>query len=79
MLVVLKSLDEFGEHSNEERRMSSIHFSRLQYYKFVNMKKLFGLEELIAAVKLQKNSTLRDEWKVGRVIARPYVGAKKGD
>ena len=23
--------------------------------------------------------TLKDEWKVGRVIARPYIGDKKGE
>ena len=23
--------------------------------------------------------TLKDEWRVGRVIARPYVGKKKGE
>ena len=31
------------------------------------------------AVRLQENITMKDEWKVGRVIARPYVGKKKGE
>ena len=31
------------------------------------------------AVKLQRELTLKDEWKVGRIIARPYVGKKKGE
>ena len=31
------------------------------------------------AVRLQERLTMKDEWRVGRVIARPYVGKKKGE
>ena len=31
-----------------------------------------------AAVR-SRDITMKDEWKVGRVIARPYVGKKKGE
>ncbi len=37
----------------------------------------FGLEELYRCCEIARELTLRDEWKVGRVIARPYVGKKK--
>ena len=38
----------------------------------------FGLEELYRCCEIAREITLRDEWKVGRVIARPYVGKKRG-
>lgn len=38
----------------------------------------FGLEELYRCCQIARELTMRDEWKVGRVIARPYVGKKKG-
>ena len=39
----------------------------------------FGLEELYRCCKIARELTMRDEWKVGRIIARPYVGRKKGE
>lgn len=39
----------------------------------------FGLDELYRCCKIARELTMRDEWKVGRVIARPYVGKKKGE
>ena len=39
----------------------------------------FGLEELYRCCEIARELTLKDEWKVGRVIARPYVGMKKGE
>ena len=38
----------------------------------------FGLEELYHCCEIARELTMKDEWKVGRVIARPYVGLKKG-
>lgn len=39
----------------------------------------FGLAELYRCCEIARELTLRDEWKVGRVIARPYIGRKKGE
>lgn len=39
----------------------------------------FGLEELYRCCEIARELTMREEWKVGRVIARPYVGRKKGE
>ena len=39
----------------------------------------FGLEELYRCCEIARELTMKDEWKVGRVIARPYVGKKKGE
>lgn len=38
----------------------------------------FGLDELYRCCEIAREITMKDEWKVGRVIARPYVGMKKG-
>ena len=40
---------------------------------------MFGLEELYRCCEIAREITMKDEWKVGRVIARPYVGKKKGE
>ena len=39
----------------------------------------FGLEELYRCCEIAREITMKDEWKVGRVIARPYIGTKKGE
>ena len=39
----------------------------------------FGLEELYRCCEIAREITMKDEWKVGRIIARPYVGKKKGE
>lgn len=39
----------------------------------------FGLEELYRCCEIARELTMKDEWKVGRVIARPYLGKKKGE
>ncbi len=35
-----------------------------------------GLEELYRCCKIARELTMKEEWKVGRVIARPYLGDK---
>ncbi len=39
----------------------------------------FDLENLYRCCEIAREITLKDEWRVGRVIARPYVGKKKGE
>jgi phosphopentomutase len=38
----------------------------------------FGLQELYRCCQIAREITMKDEWKVGRIIARPYVGPGKG-
>ena len=40
---------------------------------------IFGLSELYRCCEIAREITMRDEWRVGRVIARPYVGEKRGE
>ena len=39
----------------------------------------FDLAELYRCCEIAREITMKDEWKVGRVIARPYVCKKKGE
>lgn len=38
-----------------------------------------GVETLYQYCEIARELTMKEEWKVGRVIARPYVGKKKGE
>lgn len=38
-----------------------------------------GLDNLYHYCEIARELTMKPEWKVGRVIARPYVGMKKGE
>lgn len=38
-----------------------------------------GLDNLYHYCEIARELTMRPEWKVGRVIARPYTGKKKGE
>lgn len=38
-----------------------------------------GLEHLYHYCEIARELTMKEEWKVGRVIARPYIGRKKGE
>lgn len=39
----------------------------------------FDLDNLYRCCEIAREIALREEWKVGRVIARPYVGKRKGE
>lgn len=39
----------------------------------------FGLDELYRCCEIARELTMKEEWRVGRVIARPYVGKRKGE
>ena len=38
-----------------------------------------GLDTLYRYCEIARELTMKDEWRVGRVIARPYTGSKKGE
>lgn len=38
-----------------------------------------GLDSLYEYCKIARELTLKEEWKIGRVIARPYIGNKVGE
>lgn len=39
----------------------------------------FDLQELYRCCEIARELTMKEEWRVGRVIARPYTGTKRGE
>ena len=39
----------------------------------------FGLDELYRCCQIARDITMIDKWRVGRIIARPFIGHKKGE
>ncbi|AOR23457.1 phosphopentomutase [Clostridium taeniosporum] len=71
-------LDELGEHQMKTGDMI-VYTSADSVLQICGHEETFGLDELYRCCEIAREITLKDEWKVGRVIARPYVGAKKGE
>lgn len=71
-------LDEYGEHQMKTGDMI-VYTSADSVLQICGHEETFGLEELYRCCEIARELTLKDEWKVGRVIARPYVGPKKGE
>jgi len=71
-------LDEYGEHQMKTGDMI-VYTSADSVLQICGHEETFGLEELYRCCEIARELTLKDEWKVGRVIARPYVGEKKGE
>ncbi|WP_411168327.1 phosphopentomutase [Clostridium sp. MB05] len=71
-------LDEFGEHQMKTGDMI-VYTSADSVLQICGHEETFGLDELYRCCEIAREITLKDEWKVGRIIARPYVGEKKGE
>ncbi len=71
-------LDELAEHEIATGDMI-VYTSADSVLQICGNEETFGLDELYRCCEIARELTLRDEWKVGRVIARPYVGKKKGE
>lgn len=71
-------LDELGE---EEIKNGSliVYTSADSVLQICGNEETMGLENLYRYCEIARSLTMRDEWKVGRVIARPYTGRKKGE
>lgn len=71
-------LDELGEHQIATGDMI-VYTSADSVLQICGSEETFGLQELYRCCEIARELTMRDEWKVGRVIARPYVGKKRGE
>lgn len=71
-------LDELAEEEIEKGHMI-VYTSADSVLQICGNEETFGLEELYRCCEIAREITMKDEWKVGRVIARPYVGRKKGE
>ena len=71
-------LDELAEEEIATGHMI-VYTSADSVLQICGNEETFGLQELYRCCEIARELTMRDEWKVGRVIARPYVGKKKGE
>ncbi len=71
-------IEEFGEHEIATGDMI-VYTSADSVLQICGNEETFDLKELYRCCEIARELTLRDEWKVGRVIARPYIGKKKGE
>ena len=69
-------IEELGE---EEIRTGSmiVYTSADSVMQICGNEETFDLEELYRCCETARRITMKDEWRVGRVIARPYIGMKK--
>ena len=71
-------LDELAEEEIATGHMI-VYTSADSVLQICGNEETFGLDELYRCCEIARDITMRDEWKVGRVIARPYLGKKKGE
>ena len=71
-------LDELAEEEIREGHLI-VYTSADSVLQICGNEETMGLDSLYHYCEIARELTLRDEWKVGRVIARPYTGMKKGE
>lgn len=71
-------LEELAEQEINEGKLI-VYTSADSVLQICGNEETMGLETLYEYCRIARELTMRDEWRVGRVIARPYVGRKKGE
>ena len=71
-------LDELGEQEINEGKLI-VYTSADSVLQICGNEETMGLDTLYHYCEIARELTMRDEWRVGRVIARPYVGKKRGE
>jgi phosphopentomutase len=71
-------LDELAEQEIQEGKLI-VYTSADSVLQICGNEETMGLENLYHYCEIARELTMKDEWRVGRVIARPYVGKKKGE
>ena len=71
-------IEELGEEEIATGHMI-VYTSADSVLQICGNEEIFDLQELYRCCEIAREITMKDEWKVGRVIARPYIGKKKGE
>ena len=71
-------LVEYGEHVIATGDVI-VYTSADSVLQICGNEETMGFETLYKYCEIARVLTMKDEWKVGRVIARPYIGRKKGE
>ncbi|MBQ6364617.1 MAG: phosphopentomutase [Lachnospiraceae bacterium] len=71
-------LDELAEREIENGELI-VYTSADSVMQICGNEETMGLETLYRYCEIARELTMQPQWRVGRVIARPYVGRKKGE
>lgn len=71
-------IEELGEEEINTGAMI-VYTSADSVLQICGNEETFDLANLYRCCEIAREITMKDEWRVGRVIARPYVGKKKGE
>ncbi|MCF2683432.1 phosphopentomutase [Faecalicatena contorta] len=71
-------IEELGEEEIQTGAMI-VYTSADSVMQICGNEETFDLQNLYRCCEIAREITMKDEWRVGRVIARPYVGKKKGE
>lgn len=71
-------IEELGEEEIQTGAMI-VYTSADSVMQICGNEETFDLANLYRCCEIAREITLKDEWRVGRVIARPYLGKKKGE
>ena len=71
-------IEELGEEEIATGNMI-VYTSADSVMQICGNEETFGLQELYRCCVIARELTMKEEWRVGRVIARPYVGKKRGE
>lgn len=71
-------IEELGEEEIQTGAMI-VYTSADSVLQICGNEETFDLQNLYRCCEIAREITMKDEWRVGRVIARPYVGKKKGE
>ena len=71
-------IEELGEEEIQTGAMI-VYTSADSVLQICGNEETFDLQNLYRCCEIARKITMKDEWRVGRVIARPYIGKKKGE
>lgn len=71
-------IEEYGEHHVQTGDLI-VYTSADSVLQIAANEDTYGLDRLYKACEIARELTMKEEWRVGRVIARPFVGTKKGE
>lgn len=71
-------IDELGAEATKDGTMI-VYTSADSVLQICANEETFGLQNLYRCCEIARDITMKDDWKVGRVIARPFIEREKGE
>lgn len=71
-------LEDMGEEAAEKRQLI-VYTSADSVLQIAASEETIGVDELYRCCEIARELTMREDWKVGRVIARPFTGRHPGE